>query len=368
MIKYEFVNNSGPVPFLSFVPLVLAILTGGCAMRVGPKTVALDRFDYSQSISRSQQEQMLLNLVRVRYLEPPFFLDVAQVVAQYSVVGEAQARVADWTSAATGVSGNALGRWTESPTITYSPMTGQRFTKSLLQPVAPITLFSLVQAGWPVDSVMRVGVRAINGLHAGTRTGLLKHAGDPEFARLVELLREIQLAGALGVRVEEAQGLAGGSLAFRGQNPDPAVEVATREAVKILGLAPEAREFRLRFGTVPKDNLEIALLTRSMMEILYESAAGVDIPAADLEEKRATRPLAATPTGTAAQLAITVQSSEHKPPPGAASTEVRYRDHWFYISDRDLPSKGGMSFLMTLFTLVESGAPAAPPVLTLGRP
>ena len=53
----------------------------------------------------------------------------------------------------------------------------------------------------------------------------------------------------------------------------------------------------------------------------------------------------------------------------AASKEqpgvIRYRDYWFWIDDRDLPSKGVFSFLMFLFTLTESGGGQVSPVLTV---
>jgi len=44
---------------------------------------------------------------------------------------------------------------------------------------------------------------------------------------------------------------------------------------------------------------------------------------------------------------------------------IRYRDYWFWIDDRDLPSKGVFSFLMFLFTLTESGSGQVSPVLTV---
>jgi hypothetical protein len=40
----------------------------------------------------------------------------------------------------------------------------EKFTKSLLQPLSPLALYSLVQAGWPVDAVFGTEVRAVNGL------------------------------------------------------------------------------------------------------------------------------------------------------------------------------------------------------------
>ena len=70
-----------------FLMIPVSLGSGGCALRMGPKMVPHDRFDYSSVIERSWKEQMLLNMVRLRYLDPPFFLDVQQVIAQYTLEG-----------------------------------------------------------------------------------------------------------------------------------------------------------------------------------------------------------------------------------------------------------------------------------------
>ncbi len=63
-----------------------------------------------------------------------------------------------------------------------------------------------------------------------------------------------------------------------------------------------------------------------------------------------------------------MRSSSGKPSANEAFAAVRYRNQWFWIDDRDMDAKRGLSFLMMLFTLVESGATAAPPVLTISKP
>ena len=54
-------------------PLLLLLCFCGCAARVGPKSLAHDRFDYSAAITQSWKEQMLLNMVKLRYMDPPCF-------------------------------------------------------------------------------------------------------------------------------------------------------------------------------------------------------------------------------------------------------------------------------------------------------
>jgi hypothetical protein len=56
--------------------IVALIFSTGCG-GIGPKTVARDRFDYITAVSESWEKQMLLNLVRLRYMHAPVFLDVA---------------------------------------------------------------------------------------------------------------------------------------------------------------------------------------------------------------------------------------------------------------------------------------------------
>ena len=46
----------------------------------GARTVPRDRFDYSSAVGTSWKQQMLLNIVKMRYGEPPVFMEVASVI------------------------------------------------------------------------------------------------------------------------------------------------------------------------------------------------------------------------------------------------------------------------------------------------
>ena len=52
---------------------------------------------------------------------------------------------------------------------------------------------------------------------------------------------------------------------------------------QLLRLNPDAKDFKLNFGALPQDDKEIAMLTRSMLEILMEATAGVEIPDSDIQ-------------------------------------------------------------------------------------
>ena len=87
----------------------------------------MDRFDYSPAMADSWKQQTLLNIVKLRYMDLPVFVDVASVVAGYSMqtcvsvngtLSSAKAMQGDFAS----VGGQAI--YTDRPTITYVPLTG----------------------------------------------------------------------------------------------------------------------------------------------------------------------------------------------------------------------------------------------------
>ena len=61
------------------------VLPGSGCRSVGPATVTRDRQDYVTAVGDSRNEQLLLNIVKLRYGEAPTFLDVVSVVSGYSL-------------------------------------------------------------------------------------------------------------------------------------------------------------------------------------------------------------------------------------------------------------------------------------------
>src|SRR5512140_1472986 len=84
------------------VTLPLLLLTG--CTHLGPKTVAVDRFDYSTAIADSWKQQTLLNIVKLRYMDLPVFVDVSSIVSGYSM--QTGVNINGTLSSQTAVQGN----------------------------------------------------------------------------------------------------------------------------------------------------------------------------------------------------------------------------------------------------------------------
>lgn len=97
------------------------------------------------------------------------FLDVNSIISQYAL-DSAISLNSSWSSPKEGFGGGnilgigGIGRYFDRPTITYSPMTGEKFARKLMNPIPPPALLSLVQTGFPIDLVFRLCIHAINGV------------------------------------------------------------------------------------------------------------------------------------------------------------------------------------------------------------
>jgi hypothetical protein len=328
--------------------------------------VPRDRADYSTSISESWKRQTLLNIVKLRYLDPPIFVDVGQIVAGYSLETALTAGASLPESSALGGNTATVGgsaRFTDRPTITYMPLTGNAFVKSLMTPLPPESVFFTIQSGWPADAILLATAASINGLKNQETTVGGVTPPDADFIRVLELLRSLQRSGHVSLRVkQDAPSQHNSILTFRSQDITAEVRGEAAELRRLLKLDPEADEFSLVFGSLPAHPRELAVLSRSILHIMTTMAAQVDVPEKDLREGRATPGSESMPDRASSRL-VQIHSGADKP--GDAFVAVRYRDTWYWIDDRDLRTKRAFAFMMTLFTLAESGKPETPPLITI---
>ncbi len=346
---------------------VCVFVLSGC-VSIGPHTVGRDRFDYTGAIGESWKEQMLVNTVKLRYGDAPVFLDVASVISQYQVAGQVNLGLS-WvhpiTSTATNTqSVGGVAQYVERPTVTYTPLSGEKFARSLMKPIPPPGILSLIQAGYPIDLILRACVHTINGVRNRYGGAARAFPADPEFYPLLARLRRIQDSGAIGMRVVKTNETEGIIMSFRGK-VDPSVQEDILFARKTLGLDPSASDIRVVYGSVAKDDKELAILTRSIIEIIIDLASYIDVPSAHVEEKRVNQTMAEeTVNGVPVPPLIKIYSSIERP--ADAFISVPYRSYWFWIDDRDLRSKSLFSFLMVIFSLTETGgAKEGAPIITV---
>jgi hypothetical protein len=347
--------------------LALLPAAAGCHS-IGPGTVPQDRSDYASAIADSWKRQTLLNIVKLRYLDPPIFVDVGQVVAGYTLETTASA-AGSWPQTV-NFGGNTAtlagtARYTDRPTITYTPLTGNRFVRGLMTPLSPESVFYTIQSGWPADGVLFAAVGAINGLKNQETSVAGVTPPDPRFLRVLGLMRKLQQSGMVGLRVQvdPANKQQVALLTFRTQNITPEVARDSKELRELLGLDPDATSFKLAFGATNSNDKEVAVQTRSILHLMQTMASQVEVPAQDVTDRRAWPGWESVPGDAEATRLIRIHCSKGNP--SDAFVAVNYRDRWYWIDDKDLKTKRAFSFMLMLFTLADTGERENLPLVTI---
>ena len=369
---------------LPFMCSLALIMLSGCASSLGPRSIPVARYQYNEAIGRSQDEQMLLNLVRLRYQDSPQFLDLDSVVASYSISADLNVNLGI-TNAADEItrfigSDNKLFGWSDSPTVTYTPLKGDEFAKRTMTPIKPELLVLLSQGGWGIERLMLCCVQQLNNLpnarrfidlprqDAETVKSLAWVNRFREFQHTVSLLRRLQDNGY----IQLIPGSDSSKAILIGSGPVPLDEQATvtlKEVAKLLGVS---RDVEMYFLTEPgpvRKPAEIQVHSRSLLGTMAFLAQGVEVPEKHQKEglvKRAVdidgRPI---PSSEITLGYFRVLSSQNRPE--SATIKVQYRDHWYWIADTDLESKGTFTLLNQIFNLQAASNQNLKPLFTLPR-
>lgn len=343
----------------SSIAILTIILAFSSCKSIGPRTIPEDAFNYNQRMANHENEQMLLNIVRLRYLEMPRFMNVASVINSYSRGGSAG------INGNSGPFGRALGgnvssNWSDRPTITYTPMTGQAFAQSLLTPLPPSVIFFLIQSGWSAERLMRLTNSMINGLHNEIGTPGEQRQGDPEFKELLNVLHSLQRAGALGMH-------------FSGDWPKVEVEVVLPEIARtdsvrntitkfkdLLQLDQNIHVFDIEYGVIQERDNQIVVQTHSILEMMSNISWYIEVPFEHVWEGRTYDTFRPDDPDL-----IHIFVSKTKPED--VFLTINYRDHWFYIDDRDVKSKNTFSLMQMLTSMAKDGSGSVGPLISIGN-
>ncbi len=296
---------------------------------------------------------MLHNLLKIRYADAPVFLDVTSVITSYAWEGELSlgGQSAPYGHGDSFVSLGGTGRYADKPTITYSPLGGDKFARSFMSPIPIIAILHLIQSGYPADVVLRACVNTINGLENEYGGSGNAHPGNPRFSELLIAMREAQAKGTMGLSRKFSK--EGEALLMSFPTSPEAIKGPTGKIRELLNLNPQFREYNVVYGSFPADNTEIAILSRSMLQVLIDFASYIEVPAEDAADGSVFVPSRSAEQERMFPPVLRVRNGTT--PPSRAYIAVRYRDRWFWIEDRDVKSKTAFSYLVMMFSLTETG-------------
>jgi hypothetical protein len=402
-------------------------LAPGCAF--GPRALERSHGCYNEAVKRVDEEQLLRNIVRLRYNESPLHLNVNAIAAQYELSGQAEARpffVAPNPSNSnvifktfTAILPDVLVTRADRPTITLDPADGSHEVRQFLTPISAETLVFLAQTSWPVATVMRLWTERLNGVpNAPSASGPPRcaPADFARFLRVAELMQRAQELELAAVRAEERLVEVGDPL------PEGAVTAAAEVEASRAGLeyrrhadgrswvlvrrerrlvlevtpgaggSPELAELEALLNLVPglrrydiavaargavdparfpsPPSAELRAVLRSTAQVLFFLANGVEVPPEHVAAGLVCLP--ADECGRAADLREVTRglfevhvAAGHKPPP-EAYVAVKYRGYWYYLDDRDQVSKATFALVLQVGRLdFARQRLGAGPVLTL---
>jgi len=293
-------------------------------------------------------------------------VDVASIVAGYSLqTGVTVNGVLSSEKAVQGDYGSLGGQaiYTDRPTITYVPMTGEKFLRGLITPIDPKNIFFMLQSGYAADFVLGLTVESLNGIRNRSTAGGVVREPDPDFVRALQLLRDVQADGALGMRVEEdkAKG-ATGIVFFKNADVSPEIAAKAAEVRRLLKLPEATERFVLTYSPMRGSGNELSVNSRSMLQIMGALASYVEIPAQHIQDRSA-MPSFQGEAGQNLEQNIHIRSGLERP--AGAFVAVRYRDHWFWVDEGDWRTKRALTAVMFFFTLADTGASEKLPLITI---
>jgi hypothetical protein len=342
------------------IKLLVCLPLCGC-FHLGPDRLEQDEIGYSQALGDSQNQQTLLNVVRLRYADTPSFLQTTQIISSYqlqqSVDGGLQTFPGASTNAGNYLTAGASTQFQQSPTFTFQPIIGEQFADSFIRPLSLAELMPLIQSGCPVDILFRLGVQSVNGLQNARALGGSENQGSPLFFLLLHDLRVLQIAGLLDVAQRSGKSELEKNAKTEeklyleiGPTADPNLAATAAEARALLGMVPDALGAEVVYGAGTGAAGQISILTRPMLSILDQLAIQVDVPPADIVDGQTTRSVGNI--GIEHRPVVVVQSGREAP--SDAFVAIHYHQTWFWISGGDYDSKVAFSLVQILLALTQT--------------
>jgi hypothetical protein len=327
--------NLRAAAFVVFCALLSAVC--GCAL-VGPRMISAGRADYNEAINRTEDEQMLLAIVKGRYGETSSLLAVSGVAA--NVRFGTSAGVQAGFGPESNYAGNLVPftggmAYEENPTITYVPVQGERYLRQVLSPVPLDILILFIRNDADFARPFTLFANRINDMRNPNFLDGPSAEPDPRFQRFVELHSLLDRAGIVHL-VADARKEIPFYVLISGYAPAYAQEV--KEYLSLLGLPQPADRsspivIPVYFAVMQKELNGMAISTRSTYDMIQILQAAVEVPPEHAAEGLTIK---YPPSGLAGR-DVHIHSSKNEPKNAAIA--VKHRGYWFYIDDANMSTK-----------------------------
>src|SRR5437764_10299258 len=146
------------------VPQRVVLLAAWAGVRgcIGPKALRYTRMRYNEVVRDTNDEQLLINIVRLRYADSPVFIDLPNITSQFEMAGRGN-YLGGYGNQTPGRASLGFGELSlrDTPTLSYHPREGREIAKSLLTPLSA-DLFLVVNAGANLEQLLLFSVNDIN--------------------------------------------------------------------------------------------------------------------------------------------------------------------------------------------------------------
>jgi hypothetical protein len=334
---------------------------------LGPPTLGAGRAAYNDVIARTNAEQMLALIVRLRYADPIGLITVSNVTASLRFGATAGSEVG--IGAQSNYAGNLVPFsagvvYEDNPTIAYTPVDAQQFLRAWLRPLRLSIVVPAMQSAPRLDTFLPMLVERLNGLRSEPSATASERA---KFARATSLLGVLRDGGvASWVDVSKRGEAARYELILAGYAPTRTAEVV--DLLRLLSITGDTLRgapirIPIEAGVRLQGTADLFVQTRSVSEILSAAAALVEVPEEHVEAG-VVSPNIKGPSEEAP--ALRIHSSRRAP--RHANVAVKVRDWWYYVDDTDLAAKRAFQAIQILFvselTEAARGGQRAP-VLTI---
>jgi len=131
------------------------VAAGGC---LGPQAVSHTRIRYNEVLRSTNDQQLLLNIVRLRYADSPVFIDLPNITSQFEASGQGSYN-GGYGNQFQGRTSLGFGQLAlrDTPTLSYHPREGKEIARALLTPLSA-ELLQVIRAGSTIEQFFLMAV------------------------------------------------------------------------------------------------------------------------------------------------------------------------------------------------------------------